>query len=115
MKETILSISKWHEETFPDETLDGQVSKYREEFKEWADSNCMDVFELADMFIVACGISRFDIYRGMFYLADVYDWLRADIPFDTDEFIDAVNEKMKKNRERVWAKTGEGQYHHVNQ
>ena len=29
MKETIISIAKWHEETFPDATLEGQIEKYK--------------------------------------------------------------------------------------
>lgn len=115
MSETIQTIIDWHTQAFPDVTLNDQVAKYREESKEWVDSNYMDVFELADMFIVACGIARFDIYRGMFYLTDIYEWLNADIPFDTDEFIDAVNEKMKENRKRTWKKQDNGSYHHVNQ
>lgn len=104
---------KWHEKAFPDATLEGQVAKYQEELKEWTDSNCQDVSEFADMFIVACGVARFDIYRGMFYLNDIYEWLISDIPFGDDEFIDAVNVKMGKNRNRVWEKTKKGLYHHT--
>lgn len=114
MKETILSIAKWHEETFPDATLEGQVKKWNEELKDFRETNYRDAHEFADMFIVACGIARFDINLGLYYFAEIYDWLGSDIPFDVKELIDATNEKMEKNRKRVWVKSGEGHYHHEN-
>ena len=46
MKETIISIAKWHEETFPDATLDGQKVKYTEELHEWEESQYEDISEL---------------------------------------------------------------------
>lgn len=33
MKETVLTIAKWHEETFPDATLRDQLLKFEEEKK----------------------------------------------------------------------------------
>lgn len=109
MNETILSIAKWHEETFPDATLEGQELKYRDELMEWTDSGCKDVTELADMLIVACGIARFDIKEGMFYIADVMDWAsECCMP----SLMDAVQEKMKINRQRKWT-IGKGNYQHI--
>ncbi len=58
MKETILSIAKWHEQTFPDTDLQGQLAKFQEETDEYAEDESLA--ELADMFIVACGMTRFD-------------------------------------------------------
>lgn len=101
MKETILSISKWHEETFPDATLSGQIEKWNEELKEFRETNYREAYELADMFIVACGIIRFDINLGLYYLTEIYDWLGSDIMFGDKEFIDSVEKKMEKNRKRV--------------
>lgn len=113
MKETILSIAKWHEETFPDATLEGQLEKYEEENEEFAGSDFKDLSELADMFIVACGIVRFDMCQAMNALNNVFFW--RDIKgFDTLKLCMAVEQKMEKNRKRVWAKTQKGVYHHTN-
>ena len=114
MKETIDTIIAWHRETFPDATLDGQLSKYQEEQQEFVESDYKDLSELADMFIVACGIARFDIQEGIFYMVDIYDWLDSDLPYSDKDFINEVERKMEKNRKRVWKKTAEGTYHHEN-
>lgn len=113
MKETILSIAKWHEKTFPDATLEGQLQKYQEEQHEWVESDYTDITELADMFIVACGIARFDIQEGVFYMYDIHAWL-DDNGVNVSDFIEAVQKKMEKNRKRVWNKTDNGTYHHEN-
>lgn len=114
MKETIDTIIRWHSETFKDATLDGQIEKWNEESKEFRETQYTDAHELADMFIVACGIARFDINMGLYCFAEIYDFLGSDIPFDIKELIKAVNEKMQKNRKRIWNKTGNGTYHHEN-
>lgn len=113
MSESILSIAKWHEETFPDATLEDQLEKYNEEQNEWFNCDYRDITELADMFIVACGITRFSLHEALYYLGSIGSWLNS-IPFTAKEFISAVNEKMEKNRKRVWNKTGDGTYHHEN-
>lgn len=82
--ETIKTIIEWHEKTFPDATLEGQKAKFQEEFQEWSESH--RIHELADMFIVA----------SMYVLQQI------------------VNDKMIKNRKRIWNKTGNGTYHHEN-
>lgn len=114
MKETIYSIMDWHSKTFPDATLEGQIVKYNEESKEFVSTNYQDITELADLFIVACGIARFDIHQGLFYFADVYDWYNADIDLSPEALQAAIDKKMEKNRKRVWNKTAEGTYHHEN-
>lgn len=111
-KETIKSIIEWHEQTFPDATLWGQLDKYQEEQNEWVESNYSDVTELADMFIVACGIARFDLQEGFFHIADVYDWYANAEELQLSGLEDAVNNKMKINRQRKWNK-GNGEYRHV--
>ena len=35
MKESIKSIMEWHEQTFPDATIVGQIHKFQEELKEY--------------------------------------------------------------------------------
>lgn len=113
MSETIYTIAQWHAETFPDATLEGQIIKYTEEAKEFVDSNYQDIMELADLFIVACGIARFDLHQGLFYLSDIYDWYNADINLSPEDLQQAVDKKMEINRKRVWKKTTEGTFHHV--
>lgn len=112
MKETMLSIMKWHEETFPDATLDGQLAKYQEEQLEFVDSDCKDLTELADMFIVACGIARFDMHEGAWAIRDVYEFLVDCVnPASQHDFFRYVDMKMNTNRSRKWEKK-EGFYQH---
>lgn len=113
MKETIYTIMRWHAETFPDATLEGQLDKYQEEQNEWIASNYSDASELADMFIVACGIARFDLQAGFFHIADVYDWYdSSEKELKLSDLDDAINKKMEINRQRKWNK-GNGEYKHV--
>lgn len=116
MKETIDTITDWHEQTFPDATLTGQLVKFAEEMNEYdvATNSGQDALsELADMIIVAAGIRRFD---GLFASAFVqFTYMQAsNAGFDMMELWDAVRKKMEKNRKRVWNKTAEGTYHHEN-
>lgn len=115
MRETIQTIIDWHTEMFPDATLDGQLAKFDEERKEFDNTSWGvwdEVEELGDMFIVACGIMRFDMKQGMSALEEVFFKLGVT-NYTSDDLWHAVVEKMKKNRARVWKKTGEGTYHHV--
>ena len=75
MKETIKSIIDWHEQTFPDATLRGQLKKFDDEGLEWHQSDRADISELADMAIVACGIARFSTEHALFCFSEVYDQL----------------------------------------
>lgn len=113
--ETIQSIIDWHKETFPDATLDGQIVKFEEETKEWENTSWGvydEVEELADLFIVACGIMRFDMLTGMEYMDLVF--LKPGVTnYDGRDLWEAVIKKMEKNRARTWKKTTEGTYHHV--
>lgn len=114
MKETIQTIMQWHAETFPDATLNGQLVKYEEELGEYiyAIGNEDELLELADMVIVCCGIMRFDFRTGFDCLCDTIFRLGVS-KWESDELWDAVETKMEKNRKRVWNKTAEGTYHHV--
>lgn len=113
MKETIKTIMDWHEQTFPDATLEGQLDKYQEEQQEWVESGEKDVAELADMFIVACGVARFDLWEGAHAFWDVYEWMDSS-RISPRKFFKTVEKKMTKNRKRVWNKTATGTYHHEN-
>lgn len=120
MKESILSIAQWHKDTFPDATLDGQRLKWMEEKREWKESLrpatedfvCGDVKELADMFIVACGLTRFSDTEAMFCFGCVERELCASLFLESD-LENAIDEKMERNRSRVWKKQTNGSYHHT--
>ena len=111
MKETIKTIMDWHEQTFPDATLEGQLAKYQEEQREWVESGEKDLSELADMFIVACGIARFDLWEGAHAFWDVYEWM-DDSKVSPKKVFKTVEKKMEINKKRKWQKSN-GFYHHI--
>lgn len=111
-KENIVSIIKWHEDTFKDATQEGQVKKFVAERNEYRQSCSRDVMELADMFIVACGIARFNSLVAMAAFAQVNKELGLS-NFTTNELEEAINKKMKINRNRKWDFQN-GLYQHKN-
>lgn len=115
MQETIKSIIEWHTKTFPDATLAGQKAKFDEEIIEYnkAETQAEIASELADLFIVACGIARFNNIQATTYFALVWHAYSHSFIIESD-FEEALNKKMAKNRKRVWNKTAEGTYHHEN-
>lgn len=110
--ETIKKIIEWSEFAFPDATLYGQIEKYNTEFEEYfgANTDSDKLKELADVFIVAFSISRFDIGEGLYYIDDAWQ-LYSDSPFSLDEVVEAIENKMAINRQRKWKKQN-GQYQH---
>lgn len=117
-------IANKHEELFPDVTLMSQITKFSEEYNEMIEANKHidkepDKFleELADMFIVACGILRFNTALGNCLCKSIAD----DFIYKEDdkgnnylsELTTKVIEKMNKNIKRVWNKTLDGNYKHV--
>lgn len=112
MKETIDTIIQWHRDTFADETLEGQFSKFNEEKTEMMMAiGTHRLEELADMYIVSCGIARFNYAMGLDRMLQTLNSLRN---YTIQELLYAVESKMEKNRKRVWVKSGEGHYHHKN-
>ena len=112
MKESILSIIKWHEETFGDaETLDGQWAKFLEEKQEWLDSDCTDIMELADCFIVAAGLGRFSTLLAASCLEETLTEL-AVTEFTQADLKIAIEKKMDILRTRKW-KAQNGSFQHV--
>lgn len=113
MAETIKTIIDWHAKTFPDATLEGQIEKFYEELDEY--NEAVNMQELADMFIVACGIARFDSMVALEYFTVVFKALLDWKTFGCRTLLqEVVDKKMEKNRKRMWAKTGAGTYHHTN-
>lgn len=113
-----------HQELFKDVTLMSQITKFSEEYNEMqestehADENSEAFYEeLADMFIVACGILRFNEALGKCLCKSIVD----DFIYKKDEegnnylsvLTTKVLEKMNKNIKRVWSKTKNGNYKHV--
>lgn len=120
----IKRVKDKHQELFKDVTLMSQITKYSEEYDEMMeatkhiDENPEAFYEeLADMFIVACGILRFNEALGKSLCKSIGD----DFVYKKDE--DGLNclnelttkviEKMNKNIKRVWSKTKDGNYKHV--
>lgn len=110
--ETIKGIIEWSEQTFPDATLEGQIDKFNTEYDEYFEATDTDsrLEELADVFIVAFSISRFDLQEGLFYINDAWQ-LYSDSPYGWDELGPAIEKKMAKNRLRTWEKKN-GNYQH---
>lgn len=114
MKETIKSIILWHEQTFPDATLEGQIEKFDDELSEYGESECLE--ELADLFIVACGIARFDNVSALVAFERVCEILKLwrvnygkPVPLQM-----AIDNKMKINRKRKLG-CNKGYYQHVDE
>lgn len=108
MKETIASIILWHQQTFPDATLEGQIEKWDDERLEWEDTSSGtpdELLELADMVIVCCGIMRFDYAEGFNYLASTLGRIQV-MPTNGKDLWGAVERKMAINRNRKWNKIG---------
>ena len=108
MSETIKSIIEWHEQTFPDATLEGQEQKWEDERDEWENTSYgskYELEELADMVIVCCGIMRFDYAEGFDYLANTLGKIQV-MPTNGKDLWGAVERKMAINRNRKWNKIG---------
>ncbi len=108
------SIKRWHEKTFPDVTLAGQLAKLEEEICESLKVGKKDkaaLFEeIADVLIVCAGLRRFDSKIG---ISIENNYLNNATP-DILSVIDlAIIQKMNKNRKRKWEKTEDGRFHHI--
>lgn len=111
MKETIDTIIKWHTETFPDATLDGQIAKWEEEKQEYEHTGYNteeELYELADMIIVSAGIARFDYTYGIGLFANII----CLYGYAVDDIWQAVEKKMEINKKRTWQESN-GSYHHI--
>lgn len=106
-------ISEIHAQLFPDATLNSQIEKFEEEYEEAEyaakvqQSNEETKNELADLFIVACGIKRFS--EPLFIVLQA--GLVKDCP-DRQEYAEAIVNKMNKNIKRKWNNKN-GLYKHV--
>lgn len=108
------SIKRWHEKTFPDATLAGQLAKLEEEICEYLKVGKKDkaaLFEeIADVLIVCAGLRRFDSKIGISIENNYLNNATPDILLVIDL---AIIQKMNKNRKRKWEKTEDGRFHHI--
>lgn len=108
------SIKRWHEKTFPDATLAGQLAKLEEEICESLKVGKKDkaaLFEeIADVLIVCAGLRRFDSKIGISIENNYLNNATPDILLVIDL---AIIQKMNKNRKRKWEKTEDGRFHHI--
>lgn len=107
---TPMEIATWHRNTFPDTGLQGQKSKLNEEKREWSKSH--DIMELADIYIVSCGLLRFDGAEAMMGFHFVEEQCMLFGIFHKT-LLNAVDRKMQINYHRVWKATSDGAYHHI--
>lgn len=108
------SIKRWHEKTFPDVTLSGQLAKLEEEICESLKVSKKDKVaffeEIADVLIVCAGLRRFNSKIG---ISIENNYLNTATP-DVLSVIDlAIMQKMNKNRKRKWEKIEDGRFHHI--
>lgn len=108
-QELAKKITEVHEELFPDATLETQCAKFEEEFEKFRSAkNDEEIkFALADMFIVVCGIRRFNY--GIFHM--IFYGILQGIP-DNHEFAETIINKMNKNIKRKWDNK-DGYYKHT--
>lgn len=109
--ELAAEIIKWHKTRFPDATLEGQLVKLEEKFTEWMAATGVEDSgkELADIFIVCCGLARWKSVTGKIITMGLLN----DLTHYNDVFYKQVCNKHQKNKARIWQKTAEGTYHHV--
>lgn len=115
--EDVATIIKWHKDVFPEACFEGQLKKWEEEYGEFLTARTHKdtaemVAELADLFIVACGIMRFNLIQGCQRML-LWNELRYTHGWALSTCEEAINKKMKKNRARKWEYQGNGNYHHV--
>lgn len=114
MKETIKSIIEWHEQTFPDATMEGQIEKWfdeEKEFKQTIQGTEEEIYELADLVIVSAGIMRFDYGCGFDSLARTLQYM-INADYIGTMLWEAVEYKMQINRKRKWS-VSKGKFQHI--
>lgn len=109
-------IMAWQKKVFPKATVLGQIKKFREEYNEFiaatkAGKKRASVEELADMYIVACGLLRLSTSSGLKAMND-FTWLICEANVKFESLQAPINRKMDANVARKWVYKN-GNYHHV--
>lgn len=104
-------IIKVHEYLFYETNLEAQMRKYKDECEEFCEANEENKLEeLADMYICACGIERFDYIIGTHLQKYVLE-LHSSY-YKKDQILEKVIEKMNILQTRSWKKDNKGYYQH---
>lgn len=113
MGDLIKEIAEWHEKTFAEESFEGQAGKFLDELVEFYEEGDQEkaITELADCFIVACGMWRFD-KKGTLNAFITVETIMHNRGIPYEKTIEAINKKMEINKSRTWAKNGSGSYQH---
>lgn len=107
---SIKEIILWHEQSFPDTTIEEQRNKFKEELKEWEAS--LDMLELADMVVVACGMARYPTFDSAIAFHKISDICML-YHIMSSEVMRAVDIKMAINKNRKWKKSYGVGYKHI--
>ena len=111
-KDIDTEIVEWSIQTFPDLTMEKQLVKLSHEIDELCQAKREGkdddvIYELADVYIVSRILAdRFDNSIGRYFIG-----LLTECP--TQKAMEAVKEKMEKNKKRKWIKLDDGTYQHV--
>lgn len=105
-------ITKEHEQLFPLATLISQILKLEEELEELEKAEDMykAISEMADCFIVCCGIYRFSKRVALMLMSAVLT--AAEELGYLDVMLKSVEAKWEFNKTRKW-EFKDGKYHHV--
>lgn len=113
MKTLFLEIVAWHLETFPDILPEKQKEKLEEEQQEFAIATTLQekLEELADVYIVNAGLSRFYPDDAKKHIIQIGKDLKS---LNLTFFVlkGAIEKKLEKNKKRAWLIAG-GEYHHI--
>lgn len=110
-------IKTWHAETFPGTNFSGQLLKLEEELEEFnqAETREESLKELADVFIVCAGLSRWNSHIAQIILIECI--LKNQFGFSGEEIIQAIKDKMEINHKRteagVWKQLPDGRVKHT--
>lgn len=112
--ELMAILRKEHEETFKDITLDAQLDKFVDELNECkaAENPLDEAREVADMLIVAAGVSRFaPRFAKKFMVDKIIDMIDEEEEYGRGLVTHLALEKSLINKNRDWSKKG-GKYQH---
>lgn len=104
-------IAKVHEYLFYEANLESQMKKYKDECAEYCNADEEGKLEeLADMYICACGIERFDYTIGtqlQKYVLELHS-----TQYKKEQILEKVVEKMNILQTRTWKLDNKGYYQH---
>lgn len=112
--ELMAILTKEHEETFKDITLEAQLDKFIDELEEYeaAENPLDEAREVADLLIVAAGVSRFaPRFAQKFMESKIIDMIEDEDEYGRGLVTYLALEKSLINKNRDWSKKG-GKYQH---